>query len=199
MLSHHVTVRNSMLKPDYRLAFLLIIGAAFQPLTGWAQTDYGTLNPGAPPQTAQYAFIIGKWDCATRFLTQPGEYSEGHATWTGSYILDGWAIQDLWAADTPEGIRRGMNIRSFNPASGKWDNRWLSQGNLQWKYFESEMVGDTMVMIGGEGTDQRGDFVDRNTFYEIKEDSWRWRKDRSWDGGETWFEGIGFIEATRID
>ena len=55
-----------------------------------------------------------------------------------------------------------------------------------------------MVMTGGEGTDQRGDFIDRNTFYEIKENSWRWRKDRSYDGGDTWIEGVGFIEATRI-
>ena len=54
-----------------------------------------------------------------------------------------------------------------------------------------------MVMTGGEGEDARGAFVDRNVFYEIEQDRWRWRKDRSWDGGESWIEGIGYIEATR--
>jgi hypothetical protein len=28
---------------------------------------------------------------------------------------------------------------------------------------------------------------------------WSWRKDRSYDGGETWIEGVGYIEATRAD
>lgn len=164
-----------------------------------AQTDYGTLNSAAPPETSQFSFIVGKWDCKTKFLTPAGEYNEGHATWTGSYILDGWAIQDLWVTEGSKGSFYGLNIRSFNKALGKWDNRWLPQGTLEWKHYDSEMVGDNMVMTGGEGTDQRGPYIDRNTFSEIGKDSWRWRKDRSWDGGETWFEGIGFIEATRVD
>lgn len=45
--------------------------------------------------------------------------------------------------------------------------------------------------------DVRGEFVDRNTFYEIGSDGWRWREDRSYEGGKTWAEGIGFIEAGR--
>jgi hypothetical protein len=28
-------------------------------------------------------------------------------------------------------------------------------------------------------------------------DRWRWRKDRSHDGDQTWIEGVGFIEAPR--
>jgi hypothetical protein len=55
-----------------------------------------------------------------------------------------------------------------------------------------------MVMIGGEGTDHGGDYIQRNVFYDITPDHWRWRQDRSRDGGATWTEGIGFIEATRI-
>ena len=54
-------------------------------------------------------------------------------------------------------------------------------------------------MTGGGGSDANGEFIDRNTFYDIGPDSWKWRKDRSYDGGKTWFEGIGFIEATRAD
>jgi hypothetical protein len=158
------------------------------------------INSAAPTETAQYAFIIGVWNCKTRFMNQKGEYGEGRATWTGRLILDGWAIQDDWVSQAPGGGQlHGTNIRSFNSQAGKWDNRWLAAGSLQWKYFESEQVGETMVMIGGEGKDPRGAFIDRNTFYDISDDSWSWRKDRSYDGGKTWIEGIGFIEATRAE
>jgi len=160
--------------------------------------DRQTPNPAAPAETSQYAFLIGEWECTTRMMGPDRNYVEGRATWIGRYILDGWAIQDLWESETPEGSRfQGTNIRSFDPATGKWDNRWLPQGSLQWKEFESEQRGETMVMIGGEGTDAVGSFIDRNTFHDIRSDSWRWRKDRSYDGGETWFEGVGFIEARR--
>ena len=160
--------------------------------------DLGKLNPQAPPQTAQYSFLIGPWDCKTNFMKPDGSgFSEGRARWTGTFILDGWAIQDYWISYGPDGQEyHGTNLRSFNPQTKKWDNRWLSAGNLQWKYFESEIVGDTMVMTGGKGKDPNGKFVDRNTFHEITAKGWKWRKERSYDGGKTWIE-VGFIHATR--
>ncbi|NNE06200.1 MAG: hypothetical protein HKN15_10805 [Xanthomonadales bacterium] len=183
---------------SHQAIFLKLILALFVSSCAMAD-EFGQASPDAPQELGQYAFIIGKWQCQTRFMGPDGTFNEGQATWTGHYTLDGWAIKDDWRSTLPNGRPfHGFNIRSFNPQTGKWDNRWLPQYSLQWKYFESEQAGDTMVMIGGEGTDARGSFVDRNTFYEISENSWRWRKDRSYDGGETWFEGVGFIEATRI-
>jgi hypothetical protein len=158
-----------------------------------------SVNPGAPKETTQFSFLVGAWDCTTRFLKPDGKgYLDGAASWLGYYVLDGWAIQDDWISIQPDGSEfHGTNIRSFNPKTRKWDNRWLPMGSLQWKYYEAEKVKDTMVMIGGEGKDARGEFVDRNTFYDISADSWRWRKDRSYDGGKTWIKGIGYIEASR--
>jgi len=157
-------------------------------------------HPAAPPETAQFAFLIGEWDCSTRRMEPDGSgWSEGHARWTAYWILGGWAIQDDWeSASADGGTFRGTNIRSFNPRSGKWDNRWLPAGTLQWAYYEAEKQDDTMVMIGGEGRDGAGrDFVDRNTFSDIGADAWKWRKDRSFDGGRTWIPGVAFIEARR--
>lgn len=153
-------------------------------------------NPAAPRETSQFGFLIGTWDCTTRFRQADGAWREGTATWTGYYILGGWAIQDDWVSPRPDGgVFHGTNIRSFNPRTKKWDNRWLPQGSLEWKHFEAEKVGDTMVMLG-KGEDARGPFLDRNTFYDIRPDGWRWRKDRSYDGGESWLEA-GHIEARR--
>jgi hypothetical protein len=166
----------------------------------WAADD--GLHPEAPPETSQFAFLIGEWDCRTRSMKPDGTgHLEGQARWTGYWILGGWAIQDDWESTRPDGQAfRGTNIRSFNPKTRKWDNRWLSSGTLQWQYFEAEKQGETMVMVGGEGRDRAGrDFVDRNVFHEIGTDSWSWRKDRSFDGGKTWLEGVAFIEARRAD
>ncbi len=156
----------------------------------------GGLSPDAPPETAQYAFLVGEWRCAIRNMGPDGKMHDGPAaTWTGTWVLDGWAIQDVWHSSKP-GSKPGTNIRSFNPKTGKWDNRWLAAGQLEWKYFESEQVGDTMVMTGGEGIDgMKRRFVDRNTFYDVGDDGWKWRKDRSFDGGESWFEGVAHIEC----
>jgi hypothetical protein len=155
-------------------------------------------NPAAPPETAQFAFLVGEWSCTTRFMAPDGSgYREGTATWTGYWILDGFAIQDDWVSDGANGRKfYGTNIRSFNPQSGRWDNRWLPATTLQWSYYSAEKLDDTMVMTGGEGTGPRGDYIDRNTFFDIGPDHWSWRKDRSFDGGKTWVEGIGYIEAT---
>lgn len=156
-------------------------------------------HPDAPPETDQFGFLIGTWDCTTRSMGPDGQLGPvGKATWTGYYILDGWAIQDDWIGERPDGSRvYGTNIRSFNPENGYWDNRWLAQGNLRWVYFRADRVDDTMVMVGGEGEDARGAFIDRNVFYDIGADAWKWRKDRSWDGGESWLEGVAHIEARR--
>ncbi len=156
-------------------------------------------HPDAPAETAQYAFLIGEWHCTSKQMQPDGSYRDGPGgTWTGAYILDGYAIQDVFVSTGPSGKPSyGTNIRSFNPETKQWDNRWLAAGNLQWSYFSSEQVGDTMVMTGGEGTDGRGAFVDRNVFHSITPDRWEWRKDRSWDGGETWIEGVGLISARR--
>jgi hypothetical protein len=181
---------------SFRLPVLLLALLAL-PAVGAGRS---TLNPAAPKETAQFRFLVGNWDCKTRFMKADGKsYAEGTARWNGYYILDGWAIQDDWISAQPDGTEgHGTNIRSFNPKTGKWDNRWLPAGSLQWKYYQSEQVGDTMVMTGGEGKDARGEYVDRNTFYDIAQDSWSWRKDRSYDGGKSWVEGIGYIHATRV-
>jgi len=175
----------------------MCMGGAARPTdAGPPARDHGTLNPAAPAETAQFSFLVGTWDCATRFMRPDLSWNEGKATWTGYYILDGWAIQDDWVGHKPDGSDSyGTNIRSFNKRTGKWDNRWLPQGSLEWAYFEAEKVGDTMVMTG-HGKDGRGEFIDRNTFHDIGPDGWKWRKDRSYDGGESWIE-IGFITATR--
>ncbi len=102
-------------------------------------------HPAAPSETSQFGFLIGERRCTALRLQPGGTYVEGApADWNGRYILDGWAIEDEWISQLPDGTPfRGINIRSFNPETRKWDNRWLATGSLQWQYFEAEQVGET--------------------------------------------------------
>ena len=189
--------RHIRILPLAILAMLLLpaILLAEPPASG-----FGEMNPEAPPETEQFAFLVGEWHCQARFLNGEGGYSEGEAKWTGYWILDGFAIQDDWISDGAPGGRKfhGTNIRSFNPETKHWDARWLPNYGLQWSYYKAEKVGDTMVMTGGEGSDPKGEYIERITFHDIEQDRWSWRRDRSYDGGETWVEGTGYIEATRV-
>ena len=156
-------------------------------------------HPGAPQETAQYAFMIGEWECQTMSSRPDGSVSEGRARWTARYILGGWAIQDEWVTERSGGQSfYGTNIRSFDPEKKKWNNMWLSSGSLKWTHFESEQFGATMVMIGGRGRDSVGEYLDRNTFHNISANHFDWKKDRSYDGGKTWIEGVATIAADRL-
>ena len=90
------------------------------------------VNPDAPSETAQYAFMLGAWDCATKSMRPDRSFVEGKAIWEGGLILSGWAIQDHWTSLGPDGkpTSFGTNIRSFNPKLKKWECRWLASGSL---------------------------------------------------------------------
>ena len=42
--------------------------AAGPALAGAPGHDFGKLNSEAPPEAGQFAFIVGKWDCTTKFM-----------------------------------------------------------------------------------------------------------------------------------
>ena len=156
--------------------------------------------PTPPPETEQFAFLVADHDCKTYRLGPDGKEVVAPAKWVGEYILDGWAIQDTWTQRQPSGfVFHGTNIRSFNPTTQVWDNRWLPIGSLAWSYYSSEMHGERMVMQGGEGEDATGSFVNRITFHSVSERGFEWFQDRSYDGGKTWNEKVLKISCRRSE
>lgn len=162
--------------------------------------DSGTgPNPAAPPETAQWAFFIGEWDCFTRSPQTDGTVRTGKARWVAQWTLDGWAIRDDWYGLDADGTVtfHGMNIRSFNPRLKKWEVRWLPQGTLEWKQFSGERNGDRIVKVSEFVLNGRP-ALDRTTWSQITDDSFLWTKDISFDNGATWREGVLVVEARRV-
>ena len=50
--------------------FFVGISLLFSPVESPADTP--GLNPAAPPETAQFGFLVGDWDCATKFMKPDG-------------------------------------------------------------------------------------------------------------------------------
>jgi hypothetical protein len=65
----------------------------------------------------------------------------------------------------------------------------LTDIQAEWK--DGKLVGK------GEGYDGYGSFKERFEYYNISDNSYTFRMDRSYDGGETWLKNFNRIEATR--
>lgn len=139
------------------------------------------VNPNAPPETAQFNFLIGDWDCNMKFLIAKDKYKTTKTKWYAYYTLDGYAIQD----DAIGPGFRGTTYRTYNPRKKKWIMKWIpaNQGN-PWD-IEAEFVNGE-IHATTEGQDQFGKFMDKIFFYDIKPKSFSWRQERSYDQGKTW-------------
>ena len=153
-----------------------------------------------PAGLEQLEFFIGKWDLKTTDVRPDGSFATGRARSEVRYILDGHAIQDdfLMLGEDDSIIFRGTSIRSYNPRTGKYQIVWIMPGirgitdiNAEWK--------DDRLVSTGKGYDGSGEFLERFEYYDITQDSYSFKMDRSYDGGKSWIENFSRIEAKRAD
>ena len=130
----------------------------------------GRMNPDAPPEVAQFAFMVGEFDCVDEIRQGDGSWIRLRAIWNAHWFLNGYGIQDeYW---TPRFFT--SNIRIFDPASGKWQVTFFRMPGYQSSVWEGVKEGDTMVMRQGATT---GPGL---TFYNISEAGFDWNS-----GGKT--------------
>jgi hypothetical protein len=166
--------------------------------------EYGKANPEAPPEFAQFAFIIGKWRCDAKIKGEDGTWQPYQATWVGHYILDGYAISDEYRMTNQKGelVVHGMNFRSFNVEKKTWVMRWLDARGSVWVELGPEKLGGVRVdskTITFHFIDTIApDNLSRATISNISESHFTWSGERSLDQGKTWSEFI-IVEAHRIE
>jgi hypothetical protein len=128
-----------------------------------------------------------------------GSFENGRAKSVVKYILDGYAMQDDYLIlDIDDNVVfRGTSIRSYNPRSGKYQIVWIIPGykgltdiSAEWK--------DGKLVSTGKGYDYQGDFLERFEYYDIEDNSYKFKMDRSYDDGKTWIENFGRFTATRV-
>lgn len=156
---------------------------------------YGRLHPDAPPETEHWGRLAGEWECSIEALLPSGNWVQGgKATWIWKYILDGFAVQDLWFQkwiDLPQSVASinrdmsGTNIRMYLPAENCWEAVWFANGRNITSRF-SATSGPEQIVMTGEGAPG----LTRITFHDITKNSFEWKSETSQDEGETWTENV---------
>ena len=160
----------------------------------WAgEDDYGKIHPKAPAELSQFEFLKGKWDVDTRWKKKDGTHTDYKATFTCSWVVGGTVFQQEWKGP----YTTGREFRRYNAKKGKWEGYNIYMGN---GWVPTECVfknGQMIVFIHVD--DQRGKFLARETYFNITENSWEMKSERSSDDGKTWEEGNYSLKATRSE
>jgi hypothetical protein len=166
-----------------------------------ADPMFGEPNPKAPAALSRFAFLIGKWRCATKVRLANGEWQTFEATWLGRFILDGYAIADEYRMTGSGGalIVLGMNLRSYNAAQQIWKIKWLNALTGTWNDLGAEDLGG--VKFDGPSVSYvfrepvAAHLYTRATYTNISKTHFTWRGERSEDR-KTWNEFM-VVEAYR--
>ncbi|MEZ5429079.1 MAG: hypothetical protein R2747_22725 [Pyrinomonadaceae bacterium] len=136
---------------------------------------FGRLNPDAPPETAQFAFMIGEFDCVDEIVNpQDGKWAKFPAIWNARYFLNGHGIQDSYWSPTFS----TSNIRIYDAREKKWKVTFFRMPGNGTGLWTGVKEGGNLVMR--QGTDEKGS---RLTFSKITENGFQWT-------GESMTEGV---------
>lgn len=144
-------------------------------------------------------FLIGDWNYKARSLTSQGTFFEQEFFTKCTYMFNETAHKDDFFYTDPNGnlICYGTTIRSYDEQSGQWRMLWV-ESNLS---ITTKMTGEYRegsFYFDGQGKDKQGEYLEKIVFYDIEEDSYSWKMDRSYDNGKTWLKNYFSYKATRM-
>ncbi|KAA3660389.1 MAG: hypothetical protein DWQ10_06760, partial [Calditrichaeota bacterium] len=183
----------------------LVPTAVVRDFTGISEHPFGTLHPDAPPETEQFGQLAGVWHCVNHAWFNGRWVSGWPATWAWKYVLDGFAVQDLWFQHEdnfpPVAPRRGRdlsgtNLRMYNPALGKWEMTWFANGANSSSYFTATFENGEIIMIPTH-TSVNPKQKSRIIFSNITKDHFDWRREVYDEDKKEW-RTTSKITATRV-
>ena len=141
----------------------------------------GLAANGPHPELAErlslFGQFVGDWDIVEwRNRREDGSWQVGHGELHWRWILDGRAVQDVWATvddSTGRTVPLGTTIRFFDPKIDAWHSVWISPVNGVARIFVARKIGEEIVL---EANNARGRLL-HWIFSEITSDSFRWREE----------------------
>lgn len=107
------------------------------------QYPFGRANPDAPPELAQFRFMVGRNDCSEQRLNNAtGDWVAAKRSWDGYYFMNGFAIRD----EGRSGASTNANIRVYDTATQEWVVSFFSAPAYSSGTWRGKMEGEKLVL-----------------------------------------------------
>lgn len=170
---------------------LVTIGSVFSTVFADTATNDNS-TPASISAKKQFEFLIGSWDCTylqySNTTDSMGEVVAKYpCDWNAKYTFDGHMVQDDFQLYYEGKVAfAGTTLRTWVQNKQRWDLAFLSAGRGHWPNFHGTWQ-ETGMEIAASGSDQRGDFVSKIRFVDIKANSFLWEMEKSYDDGKSWY------------
>ncbi|MEQ8768568.1 MAG: hypothetical protein RL885_31975 [Planctomycetota bacterium] len=139
---------------------------------------HGRPHPDAPPELAQFDFMIGEFEATDQFLQRDGTWLTSKGVWNASYFLNGLGIQDRY--ENQQFVT--SNIRIFDPDASVWKVTFFKMPGYASGVWEGKKEGDRMVMRQFNERPDGTQAESRLTFFDITEEGYEWQSENIVDG-----------------
>jgi hypothetical protein len=136
--------------------------------------------PESAGKLALYGRFVGDWTLDATMHEADGSVRHGTGEVHFAWVLQGRAIQDVW---TVWDVFYGTTLRVYDPKLDAWRILWNDPVLQIFARQIGRADGDEILQ---EGASEDGVPL-RWRFSEITARSFRWRGERSDDGGKTWW------------
>lgn len=126
-----------------------------------------------------YGQFIGDWTFDAVVHKDDGTVHQGKGKIHFVWALEGRAIIDVWILP---GLFYGTTLRVYDPAIDAWHIHWSDPLKQLYTRQIGRAQGPDIVQVGDMG----GGVHLRWSFSDIAPNSFRWRGERSMDGGASW-------------
>jgi len=159
-----------------------------------AQEDQCTGIVSNDPER-MYDFKVGDWDISWRNRNGAGGFFEFEAQGHVYHLMDNDILMDEQTSD----YFKGVTFRTWNPQTSQWIVRWLP-ANSTFDHPISAQLEDCVPVERHNQLAPDGREVEVYTrFVDITEDSFSFRQNWSFDGGDTWVEDVLYYDARRAE
>lgn len=136
--------------------------------------NFGTLNPRAPEQVADFKPLIGNNICRSVQRNPDGTWQDTtDMLWKWKYIMNGTAVQDeVWRAED----NYAGSIRQYQADSAQWVVTYFSYPFVSYKpgVWHGSKKGDDIVLTQIQKAPNGMEGYSRLTFYDIDFYSFKW-------------------------
>ena len=141
-------------------------------------------NPVLTGEGEAFDFLIGDWDAIITWQPKNGESNTYRAKWHNHWVVDGRVVMQEWRGPA----LTGAELRFYDIDSKSWTGRNI-YADGDWRETKAIPEGDHLVVTIFGHNEARGDFLNRETYSNITENSFEMSSDISLDEGKTWTKG----------